>query len=46
MLSQDSLPVYALMAAFVLIWAALIVYSGSMLNGVRARRAAALKPAE
>ena len=37
---------HAQMAAFVLIWAALIVYSGSMLNGVRTRRAAALKPAE
>ena len=32
--------------AFVLIWAALFIYSGSMLQSVRARRAAALKPAE
>ncbi|MBD9371670.1 EamA family transporter RarD [Rhizobium sp. ARZ01] len=36
----------AQMAAFALIWAALIVYSAAMLNGARARRAATLKPAE
>jgi len=32
--------------AFLFIWAALFLYSGSMLQSVRARRAAALKPAE
>ncbi|HVK90842.1 MAG TPA: EamA family transporter RarD [Mycoplana sp.] len=37
---------HAQMAAFGLIWVALIVYSGSMLTSARARRAEALKPAE
>lgn len=32
--------------AFLFIWAALFLYSGSMLQSARARRAAALKPAE
>lgn len=32
--------------AFLFIWAALFIYSGSMLHSARARRAAALKPAE
>lgn len=34
------------MAAFALIWAAVIVYSGSMLTNVRRRRPQTLKPAE
>jgi len=37
---------HAQMAAFGLIWAALIIYSGSMLTSARARRAEELKPAE
>lgn len=37
---------HAQMVAFGLIWAALFIYSGSMLASARARHAAALKPAE